>query len=333
MRQEGEGFPIEEKAGGQNKLSQWNAGAVNYPVIAICVILSLIFMKTGLLAFFFLVPIGYAILVSGSVWITFFSAAGANIIVSVVMNMFSDGSRSLWLDILYLTIILLLFTWIMGGRNLRAAYRFVIASLAGAAVFLFFIMFNKNDNSFNLILNETAEVFALLFSNSANTAALDQGFTSEKIIELIESVSLRGGAVFSMFVVFFLNRQLTVSSVFLINKKRIGRTLNQYYVPSFTIWVLTGSLASVLLTSVFRIKILEIISWNILTVSAILFLAQGAGIVTHMLLKKSLAVRIAVSVLACFLIISPLSAAALALLLLLGIAETWLPMRKKRIES
>jgi len=333
MRQEGEGFPIEEKAGGQNKLSQWNAGAVNYPVIAICVILSLIFMKTGLLAFFFLVPIGYAILVSGSVWITFFSAAGANIIVSVVMNMFSDGSRSLWLDILYLTIILLLFTWIMGGRNLRAAYRFVIASLAGAAVFLFFIMFNKNDNSFNLILNETAEVFALLFSNSANTAALDQGFTSEKIIELIESVSLRGGAVFSMFVVFFLNRQLTVSSVFLINKKRIGRTLNQYYVPSFTIWVLTGSLAAVLLTSVFRIKILEIISWNILTVSAILFLAQGAGIVTHMLLKKSLAVRIAVSVLACFLIISPLSAAALALLLLLGIAETWLPMRKKRIES
>jgi len=326
-------MPQEEKAGEQNKLSQWNAGGVNYVVIAICVILSLIFMKTGLLAFFFLVPLGYAILVSGSVWITFFAASGANIIVSVIMNTFSNGNKSLWLDILYFTIILLLFTWVMGGRNIRAAYRFTIASLAGAAAFLFFIMYNKNDNSFNIILNETAEVFASLFSASANGANLEQAFTREKIVELIESVSLRGGAVFSMFAVFFLNRQVTISSVLLINKKRVGRSINQYYAPPFTIWVLSGALAAVLLTSIFRIKMLEIISWNILIVCAILFLAQGAGIVAHILSKRTLMVRIAVSILVFFLIISPLSAVVIALLLLLGIAETWLPMRAGRIES
>ena len=136
-----------------------------------------------------------------------------------------------------------------------------------------------------------------------------------------------------MFVVFFLNRQVTISSVYLINKKRIGRPLNQYYAPPFTIWVLSGALTAVLLTSVLRIKPLEIISWNVLAISVILFLAQGAGIVTHMLLKRSAAVRIAVCVIACFLVISPLSAIAVVLLLLLGIAETWLPMRKVRVEN
>jgi len=336
MQQEGESLPLEEKAGEQNnssqkKLSQWKAGGVNYLVIAVCVVLSLIFMKTGLLAFFFLVPVGYAVLVSGSVWITFFAAVGANIIVSVVMNSFSGGNQSFWLDAFYMTVILFLFTWVTGGRNLRAAYRFAIASLAGAVVFLFFIMFNKNDNSFNIILNDTAEIFAYLFSSSANE--MGQAFTQERIIELIKNISLRGGAVFSMFIVFFLNRQVSISSVLLINKRRLGRSLNQYYAPPFTIWVLIGALALVLLTSAFRIKALEIISWNVLTVSAVLFLAQGIGIVMHTLSKMSFAVRIAVSITACLLIISPLSAVVLALLLILGIAETWLPMRKLRVES
>ena len=335
MQQEGEGLSSveEEKAGNQNKLSQWNASGVNYVVIAICVTLSLIFMKTGLLAFFFLVPLGYAVLISGSVWITFFAVSGANIIVSVIMNRFSGGNQNFWLDVLYLTIILLLFTWVMGGRNFRTAYRFVIASLAGAAVFLFLIMFNKNDNSFNLILNETAEVLASMFAASANGAALEQGFTQERIIELIESISLRGGAVFSMFAVLFLNRQITISSVFLINRIQYGRALKQFYAHPFTIWVLSGALAAVLLTSLFRIKLLEILSWNVLTVSVIVFLAQGVGIITHILSKRSLAVRIAVSITACLLIVSPLSAVVLVLLLLLGIAEIWLPMRKLRVEN
>jgi len=337
MQQEGEGsctdngmdtgVSVEEKAAEQIKQPQRYLSRNDYAVIAICVALSIIFMRTGLLSLFFLVPLGYAVLVTGSMWITFFAAAVVNIVVSLIMRQFAGNSSVILADILYFSVILLMFVWIIGGRNLRTTYRFVLASAAGAAAFIVFIMNNENDNNFNVLLAEIAELLSPMFASSS---AEDQRFFSpEGLLEMIKSVSLRGGAVFSMFIVFFLNRQLTLTALWLIKKQRSEPTLMQYFTPHQTIWVLSGALATVLIAGIFKIEILEILSWNVLTICVILFLAQGSGIVLYMLSKRTSVVRILISVLFAILIVSPIGIVIIAALLILGIAEIWLPMRMK----
>ena len=366
MQNDEEGAPLEDKAGDQDKLSQSCSGGASgevsggtsnevslgtsgevsrgtsnevsrgnsYVMIAVCVVLSMIFMKTGILSFLFLVPLGYAILVSGSLWITFLTAAAANIVLSLFLHTHTADNSSLWMDIFYFTTILLMFCWIMGGRNLRTAYRFLIASAAGAAAFIILIMSNRNDSSFYMVLNEMSELLASVFlSSSANDAAVQQAFTPEKVLEMIRSISLRGGAMVSMIFIFFLNRQITLTAMWLVKKQRYKRSLTKFFAPPVTIWVLSGALAAVLLSSVFRIELLEILSWNVLTVCAILFTAQGAGIVLHLFTRFTPVTRIIVSVLVMVLILSPASVIAIAAVLLLGISETWLPIRVKKAGS
>jgi len=342
MLKEEEDVSLEEKDGDQNKLPQScldeASGEIyrgnNYLIIAVCVFLSMIFMKTGLLSFLFMVPLGYAVLVSGSLWITFFAAAAANLVISLVLHLRVVNNGSLWMDIFYFTIILLMFTWIIGGKNIRTAYRLILASAAGAIAFNVLIMNNRNDSSFNLILSETAELLASIFaSSSGNNAAVQQAFSPERVLELIKSVSLRGGAVFSMLFIFFLNRQITLAAMWLIKRQRNERSLIQYFAPPAAIWAISGAFAAVLLSSMFRITMLEILAWNVLTVCAILFLAQGAGIVMHLSARFTPTVRIFAGVLVMAIMLSPLCAFAAAAVLILGIAETWLPIRVKKVES
>ena len=340
MQQEGEGsctdngidtaVSAEEKAAEQIKLPQSYLSKNNYAVIAICVALSMIFARTGLLSLFFLVPLGYAVMISGSIWITFFAAAFVNIVISLIMRQLAGSSAGFLADVFYFSVILLMFVWIIGGRSLRTTYRFIIASAAGAAAFIVFIMNNRGGNNFNIILAEMAELLSPMFASSSLDGK--EILTPERFLGMIKSVSLRGGAVFSMFVVFFLNRQITLTTVLLIKRQRNESTLMQYYAPSQTIWVLSGALATVIISWIFRIEILEILSWNVLTICAILFLAQGTGIVMHLLSKRTSVVRIMISVFFAILLVSPMGVIIIAGLLLLGISETWLPMRIVRSE-
>jgi len=314
-------------------LSEVSRGG-NYAVIAVCVLLSMIFMKTGLLSFFFLMPLGYAVLATGSVWITFFAAAAANMVLSLVLHFHAAPDNGLWTNIFYFTVILFMFNWIMGGRNLRTAYRLIAASAAGAFAFIFLIMNNSGDTGFNKVLAETSELLASMFaSSSGNNAAIQQAFTPERVLELIKSISIRGGAVISMLFVFFLNRQLTLTAMWLVKKQKSEFGLVKFFTPPYAIWVLSGALAAVLLSASLKIQTIEILSWNVLTVSVILFLAQGAGIVMHFFTRFTPVIRILASVVIMFMMLSPLCTIVIAAVLILGIAEIWLPIRVKKVES
>ena len=324
---------LEGHAEDQTKLPQSYSGS-GYAVIAICVVLSMLFMKTGILSFLFLMPLGYAVLVSGSIWITFFAAAAVNIVLSLVLHLNVAHNVSLWMDIFYFTVILFMFNWIMGGTNLRTAYRLILASLAGAAAFIILIMNNSSDTSFYAVLNDMAELLASILANSsANGEAVQQAFTQERVLELIKSISLRGGAFISMLFIFFLNRQITLTAMWLIKRKRHEISFIQFFAPSYSIWMFSGALAAILLSSMVKSELLEILSWNVLTVSAVLFLAQGAGIIMHLFTRFTHVTRIIASVLAMFLLLSPVNTIAIAAVLILGIAETWLPIRIKKVES
>ena len=102
----------------------------------------------------------------------------------------------------------------------------------------------------------------------------------------------------------------------------------EFFAPPVTIWGLSGALVVILLTRMFRIQVLEILAWNILVICAIIFFAQGAGIFLHFLARRSYILRFVFIVLVVMAILSPfLNMIAVTAILILGIAENWLPLR------
>lgn len=320
MFQEDEGI-----AAGENAVIQKPAPHL-IPII-ICASISLFFMNTGFLSLFYLVPLGYAVMAYGSFWLTFFAAAAFNAVFRIVTRLISGvGSGILWMEILYITVLFLGFIWIVGGAQMRAAYRFVLASAAGSVVFLFYV--NRPDSAFYAFLERMAA--AVLFSegDAVRASVLQQMFTPEKLVELVKSVMFRGGALISTSFLFFINRQLSFSAVWIIKKQRKDKGLTAFFAPSYTIWVLSCSLAIVLLSTQLRLRAFEIIAWNVFAVCAIIFLAQGAGILLCILSRRSGGFRFFASILIIIAIFSPvLNTVAIAGLLLLGIMENWLPFR------
>jgi len=310
--------------------------------VVVCTALCVFFINTGILSLLYLAPLGYAVLASGSIWIPFFAAASANALVSIITSFFApESSGSLAFQIFYFTALFLCFAWVMGGAGLhriRTAYRLVLASAAGAAAFLLFIAGNRRDSSFNAMLLGMAEMFSSLVSSSEADAvrqsALRQMFTPENIVQMTQNILLRGGALFSILLMFFINRHAALIAARLINKQKRERGLVEFFAPSNTIWALSGSLAMILLARLLKMDLLDIIAWNVFVVCAILFLAQGAGILGFFISRRTGAFRLLVNIMIIVVIISPgLNTLAVAALLLLGVAENWVPFRSPKLEA
>ncbi|MCL2175289.1 MAG: YybS family protein [Treponema sp.] len=319
-------------------------------VIAVCVTLSMLFMKTGFLSFFFLAPLGYAIIVTGSFLIVFAAAASVNIFISVLVHQFSVPNNNLFLDIFYFTTLILLFTLILGlnkryvnnvqntflSINIRTAFRFIIASVAGAIAFLIYILSSRNNSEFNSLLTEMSKVVSSMVSSYEYKDETGQlVFTPERVQEMIKNISLRGGAFVSVLSVFFINYQLTFIAVRLIvkNTQEYDVGLMRFFAPRDTVWIFAGALVTALITGIFNFTAVNIIAWNVLVICAVLFLGQGFGIILFQIAIRKPLFRMAAGLSILILLISPLNAIALIGLFLLGIAETWLPLRVNKVIS
>ena len=337
MLQEEEAIRKEDDSG----IQKIKTPALSFPLtsLIVCAGISVFLMNFGFLSFFYLVPLGYAVLVYKLVWPVFFAAAIFNAIFSIITHLLTNSTGSLWMELSYFTTIFLCFTWIMGGskfENLRTAYRFIAASIVGSLAFFTFIAGSRLDTTFNILLRQMAEMLSSVIVSSTEGDAvrrsfLEQFMTPEKVLEVIKAVILRGGALASMFLLFFINRRITLTILQLLKKREKDRGLAAFFAPSYTIWVLSGSLAFILMTGIVKAEIPQIIAWNIFVICIILFLAQGAGIVMHFLERRPHSFRIFFNVLVILLIISPLSTLVAAALLLLGIVENWVAFRTKQV--
>jgi len=327
--QEEEGAAVEASAGIQK--------TIPHITMLVCVGLSIFFLNSGFLSLFFLVPLGYAVLISGYVWPVFLATAAANIVFSIITHLINGhGFVSLWMEIFYFTSLFLCFTWIMGGSKfiqIRTLYRFILGSVAGAFAFLFFIVGSRSDSSFEIMLRSVAEMVSSILvstgeADAVRRSSLQQTMTPERIFEVTKSILLRGGALTSIFFIFYINRYLSLTAIWLIKKQKKDNGLKFFYAPPQTIWVLTCSLALVLLSNMFRIEFIEIITWNVFTICVIIFLAQGAGILMFLLTQRSPTFRLVANVLIIILIFSPgLNTVAITALLLLGIIGNFRPIR------
>jgi hypothetical protein len=336
----------------QEKEPSVNSEAVEIPnvwknpslrAIIICASLSVVFLKSGFLSMVFLVPLGYAVLAYDALFLTVSVTAAIHVIVSVMLRLiFYDDLRFLGIELIYLSFQIIGFAWIMAGSrftNIRTAYRFIISSAAAAGIFLLLIFITRKDPGFGSIINSLSTLFSSMLLSSSGTDAvtysyLQQMMTPEYIQKIFYMVILRGGAIATVLILFFINRQIVNAMLWFFKRKKTGQTLSGFFTPPNTIWALSCSLALILITRMFRIEFIEVLAWNVFTVCGILFLAQGAGIVIHLLSRRQGIFRMVAAVLIIFVIISPgINAIALAALLLIGITENWVAFRISKYET
>jgi hypothetical protein len=315
----------------------------------VCAFLSVAFMRTGFLALFFLVPPGFCAVAFGSAaaWLCFvFASVGNGILAAGISLYYGVGLPLAGKDILYFVVIVLGFTWIMAGNppgteqripKIRTAYRFVIAAALGAVMFLVVTFAGSgNEALLSLIFSQAEAVSEGMIASSGMDAArqslLQNVLTPENVMQTLLAVMLRGGALFSAFFVFFFSRQAAFLLARLLRRLRANTTgdLTGFYAPRRVIWVFPLSLLAVIIGRVISVEAIEIVSWNLLVVCAVMFLAQGGGIVLFTLTRRPMPTmfRLLLMGLLVVVIFSPVNVFILGALVLLGIAENWLPMRR-----
>jgi hypothetical protein len=312
----------------------------------ICGGASVLLMRAGFFTLFFLVPLGMCAVAFGPVaaWVGAVCAVLGNGVWSVGFSL-RYGLSSAGLDTLYFAVLSLGFTWIMTGNAIfpsmppvRTAFRFVAASAAGALVFLLMIFSLGNDEVFSAALRSQIEAVASSYilssgADAAQQALLGQMLTADRVIDVFLMVILRGGALFSAFSLFFFSRQFAFILARLFRRQggSAAGDLIGFFAPRRTIGVLSLCLPVILLCRMISLKTVEIAAWNLLVICAIMFFAQGGGIVLFKLARRPMIMRLLCGLLIACVVFSPgLNVLAVGILILLGIAENWLPLRAKK---
>jgi hypothetical protein len=307
---------------------------------AICVAL----IRVGFLSFLFLVPLGVCAVVYGSftAWTASVLAVMGNSIWLAGLSLSYEGSGIGLLDVLVFSVMVLGFTWIMVGNPaafppIRTVFRFIAASVAGALAFLAVVFSLGSNEGFSVLLRSQIEAISAAYIDSsgidaAQRALIERQLSPDRIIEMFSLIILRGGALVSMIFLFFFSRQTAFILARLFRRQAggISSDLIGFFAPRKTIWVLSLCLPVILLCRIPSLRVIEIIAWNLLVICAIMFLAQGGGIVLFNLARRPmhLIMRLLYGIVFVFIIFSPgLNVLALGIVVLLGIAENWLPMR------
>ncbi|MDR3145487.1 MAG: hypothetical protein LBU21_04355 [Treponema sp.] len=314
-------------------------------------VVSVALTRTGFLGLLFLVPPGIiAYCYNGrSAWFCTFLIILGNGIVSLALGYSSGYSPAmLWGDILYLAVMTAAFTWIAvpagAGDSLffriPGIYRLIGGSLLGALSFVPVITGLRNSAGLHDFIRAQAEALSSLYSASAGADVVQRSLseryiTPEAILEAVNLVSLRGGMVFSCMILFVISRQLALGIAWFVRRTRPAGNITGFHVPFWFIWALSCSLPGILIGAKAKTALLEIPAWNILVICSILYLAQGGGIVIHFLSRiHRPGLRFLIHLLLIMVICSPgINAVLLGALVLLGIAENWVPFRALKTDG
>ncbi|MDR1108108.1 MAG: YybS family protein [Spirochaetaceae bacterium] len=304
-------------------------------------------MRIGFFGFFFLVPLG--IMAFGYDLRTAWSAVLGTVLLNgllfggiAVSKGYDPGESGR--DIVYFSAMAVLFGWITappvsGPRflRIRTAYRFAVGSLAGFLAFFPLISSLRNNAGFYAFFNAQMEVFNSPYVSPGGVdmvrRSLLEQLTPEILLDYLEFILIRGGGVASCMLLFFISRQTASVFTRIIRRRRPEGSLSAFHVEPGIIWVLSLSILAVLLGTWTKIAPLEIAAWNIITLCSILYLAQGGGIVLFFLNRFAFPpiFRLAVNTVLLVLLFNPgISPFILGILIVLGIAENWAPLRVQK---
>ena len=321
-------YIVRKKAGFFNGNTLKQAG-----IAIVCAAASVASLKTGYFIFLFLLPMALAAFLgeAKTAWAAAVLAVTINIIVLVYFYMYLGADPVLlkW-NALYYSVMVLVFTWInapLGKIPLlrEIPFRMAIGAVLCIVIFLpFFAVMIYNNEVQSVIARQIEDIGALSLNAEAS------GLTPEELISGMAYMVIRGGIPLSCLVFWWINRQfgLLISRVIRRGQAVPSERLPGFRVPFFMVWVLSASLGLILLGRVGNIDVLDIAGWNILVLSATLFLVQGGAIMMHFLMRFPPLPRLLINIGIVILLFRPgVNAVILCLLVLLGIAENWVPFR------
>jgi len=331
----------------------------------VCAGICVFMTRVGLFSLFFLVPLGFSAVVYGAIvaWLAFAMAAFGNGFLTIAVSLGNGlGLAGVGMDMLYFTVLAGGFTWMMAGNppwlrqsvirrlfpgqeplgfavpsvpQVRTLFRFVAASVMATLMFL--------GTAYWLGLNDFAEfapriepllsayISSMAGGDAVRQSVLEHALTPERILETVMMLTLRGGALLSAVFLLFFSRKMAFLAARLFRKREAGAgDLAGFFVPPRAIWVLSLSLLMVFLGRTFSMQVIEVVAWNALVMCGLMFLAQGGGVVLFHLARRPVPwlLRMLLGVLFVILVFSPgINFFVLGALLVLGIAENWLPMR------
>jgi hypothetical protein len=309
-------------------------------------VLCVVFLRIGILKFFFLTPLGFAAAGYGAMtgWVALLFAAAGNSLLSVGFAAagFLPWGEIAW-DFLYFTVMPAAFLWILippRGKGwffrLPGVARFAAGSAVSALLALGVLFHLLENEDFLVYVNNQIELVKSLYRVSGADVtqnALLESLTADFILRAVKMVLERGGALASCVFIFFVNRQISFALARLFRRREKAAGLGEFHVPAFLIWVLSFSLLLVLVCRAGALEYGEILGWNILTLCCILYLAQGLGIIRYFLTGTAVppSRRILISIVLIILLFSfGINAIILGLIILLGIAEHWAPLRRPK---
>jgi hypothetical protein len=289
---------------------------------------SIFCIRTGFFSFFFLFPLGLTAFFGGvkAAWAGGILAVAGNIFISLWMQANRPVNPVLlqW-SILYYSAMVLVFTWINAppGNFLRLEipYRMAVGAVLCTVLMgpVFLSISSMNDSIlYRLMVDQLASL------NSELSGIPD----AEQLISSMVYTGLRGGILIFCMVFWWINRQIAAGIVRIVKHLPAGGNPIAFHVPFFFIWIFSLALGTVLLGKIMELELLEIGGWNILVLSGILYLIQGGIIGFQFLLKLPPLMRILINVGIILLLFIPgINMAVLGLLVVLGIAENWVPFR------
>jgi hypothetical protein len=308
--------------------------------------------RSGFLGFLFLLPFGINAFCFGraSSWLCAFFAVVGNGLFALWAGFFLHlPFNALIPDVVYFSVVVFGFTWIVvppsrfpAPFRLRTAYRIVVSSIAGALALAFLACTSGAGTGLLAMFRSQAELFVSLYNASIGADVVEQSLSGQyvnvdNVLAVIKAASLRGGAVFSCMLLFFVSRQFSLFIARVARRPVPAGNFTGFRTSSRQIWVLSFSLAAVLAGRLLggrsfarAVLLVEIVSWNILVICVILYLAQGGAILTYWYSRWVIPplFKFLLNFLFIIVIFSPgINAVFLAALILLGIAENWLPLR------
>jgi hypothetical protein len=184
-------------------------------------------------------------------------------------------------------------------------------------------------------LREQAQAVAAVYASAVGTDVVqrslaEQYMTADAILAAMTAAAIRGGLLVSCALLFFISRQAALAITWFVRHRRPDSGAAAFHAEGGVIWALSFSLLAILGGFWGKIAPLEIAGWNVLMICGILYLVQGVGIIIFFLTRRelSMGLRVLIQVGIILVIVSPgINVIALGALILLGIAENWVPFR------
>jgi len=311
--------------------------------------LSLLLLRSVLLAFFFLVPLGF--LAYRHEYRIAWTAALFAALGNLVMALWARTSRGVpladtLLDIVYFGLMAVIFTAIVApppvlSEKFKGPARFFGGSCLGALLLAYVFLQTSSSAGFLEYIRYLLNAAIQTSNPDAFQGAMLGVLSAEVVLEAIRTVMFRGGSLVSCILLFAVSRQIGLFLARFALRRRgvtppVTSSVALFRVAPVVIWVFSASLLLVVLSSVTRLQLPEILLWNILILCVILYFTQGLGVLQTFLARFAASPSSKFFLLVFFLIVlfSPfLNVLFLGGLFLLGVVENWVPLRAPKING